>query len=155
MKLNIFKVYSRAVHSYLLVLEAVTYKEEDTNIFVCFNDPEPSSSVSSSSDESSSSGAGEAAPLYQIYPNRTLVSIASLSDLDILPIDVPDDRLYRASTVAMLFHSLSQLESVLTSVISDAQVISRLQNYDIQVTETTTSEDPVHDKASGDLYSLP
>ena len=95
------------------------------------------------------------APLYQIYPNRMLVTIASLSDLDILPINVPDDRLYRASTVAMLFHSLSQLEAVLASVISDAQVISRLQNYDIQVTETITSEDPLHDKDPGDLYSLP
>jgi hypothetical protein len=155
MKLNVFKVYSRAVHSYLLVLEAVTGGSEDTNIFVCVNDPETSSSGSSSSEESSSSGAVAAAPLYQIYPRRTLVSIASLSDLDILPIDVPDDRLYRASTVAMIFHSLSQLEAVLASVISDAQVIARFQNYDIQITETRTSEDPLHDKDPGDLYSLP
>jgi hypothetical protein len=136
-------------------LNAAAYKEEDTNIFVCFNDPESSSSGSSSSDESSSSEAAVAAPLYQIYPNRMLAAIASLSDLDILPINVPDDRLYRASTVAMLFHSLSQLEAVLASIISDVQVIARLQNYDIQVTETITSEDPVHDKGSGDLYSLP
>ena len=138
----------------------VTENVEDTNIFVCFNDPETSSSGSSSSEESSSSESSSseavaAAPLYQIYPNRTLVSIASLSDLDILPIGVPDDRLYRASTVAMIFHSLSQLEAVLASVISDAQVIARFQNYDIQITETRTSEDPLHDKDPGDLYSLP
>jgi len=193
MNLNVFKVYSRAVHSYLLVLEAVADGSEDTDIFVCFNDPgtpffssgSSSSGESSGADESgessgadesgessgadesgessgadesgesSSSGDSAAAPLYQIYPNRTLVSIASLSDLDILPIDVPDDRLYRTSTVAMLFHSLSQLEAVLASVISDAQVISRLQNYDIRITETRTSEDPVHDKAPGDLYNIP
>ena len=84
-----------------------------------------------------------------------LVSIASLTDLEILPIDVPDDRLYRTSTVAMLFHSFSQLEAVLASVISDAQVIARFQNYDIQVTETITSEDPVHDVDPGDLYNIP
>jgi len=189
MKLNVFKVYNRSVHSYLLVLEAVADGSEDTSIFVCFNDPETSSSAESSSagefynagsssgaDESgSSSGADESgessgadesgsssssgdsavAPLYQIYPNRMLVTIASLSDLDILPIDVPDDRLYRTSTVAMLFRSLSQLDAVLTSIISDAQVIARLQNYDITLTETRTAEDPVHDKASGDLYNIP
>ena len=186
MKLNVFKVYSRAVHSYLLVLEAVTTKEEDPNIFVCFNDPGTpffssgssssssgssqialytpcSVSSSSASSGSSSSGSSDieisapvvASPLYQIYPNRTLVAIASLTDLEILPINVPDDRLYRTSTVAMLFRSLSQLEAVLASVISDAQVISRFQNYDIQVTGNSTSEDPLHDKDPGDLYSLP
>ena len=93
--------------------------------------------------------------MYQIFPNRMLVSIASLSDLDIIPIDVPDDRLYRTSTVALLFHSLSQLEAVLASVISDAQVIARFQNYDLQVTETITSEDPLHDIDPGDLYNIP
>jgi hypothetical protein len=138
----------------------VSENVEDTNIFVCFNDPEPASSASSSSDESSSAESSSsspvaAAPLYQIYPNRTLVSIASLSDLDILPIDVPDDRLYRASTVTMMFRSLSQLEAVLASVISDAQVIARLQNYDIQVTGNSTSEDPLHDIDPGDLYNIP
>ena len=97
----------------------------------------------------------EDSPSCQTHSNRILVSIASLSDLDILPIDVPDDRLYRTSTVTMMFRSLSQLEAVLASVISDARVISRLQNYDIQVTETTMSEDPLHGKDPGDLYSLP
>jgi hypothetical protein len=55
----------------------------------------------------------------------------------------------------MLFHSLSQLEAVLASIVSDVQVIARFQNYDIQVTETITSEDPVHDKDPGDLYNIP
>jgi hypothetical protein len=153
--------------------DMATFKEEDPNIFVCFDDPKITAGSSSSSSSSSgsslialytqcsnSSSSASSAPeasasLYQIYPNRMLVSIASLSDLDILPIDVPDDRLYRTSTVAMLFHSLSQLEAVLASIVSDVQVIARFQNYDIQVTETITSEDPVHDKDPGDLYNIP
>jgi len=102
-----------------------------------------SSSAEEFQDSSSSSEAGEAPP-FQIFPNRTLVSVASLTDLIVHPLSAPQGEIYRATTVAMLFRSKRHMKAVLSEIISEVRTNARLQRIDIQLTENVELVDAVY-----------
>lgn len=104
---------------------------------------EASSSSSSESASSVAVSSGEE-ELFQVFPHRTLVSIASLTDLLVHPLSAPVGDLYRANTVAMIFRSKSHMEAVLEEVTEEVQTNARIQRIDIDNFEVIDLTDPGH-----------
>ena len=110
-----------------------------------------SSTDESGSDESSSTE--PEVPLYEIFPNRTLVAVASLTDMQVHPVmpTSPGD-LYRASTVALLFRSRKHMEAVLLEVTEEVGINARIQDIPLTSSESVELSDPGHGIDIDQLY---
>jgi len=103
-------------------------------------------------EDSSAESSGEE-PLFTIFPARTLVSVASLTDLDVLPlIPSAQGELYRASTVAMLFRSMSHMNSVVAEVLDDVRENAYIQRIPIENFQVVELSDPVYGQDEDRIY---
>lgn len=166
MELKIYKVYSRAQHSYLAVLEASG--TPDPAMFVVKDRVFSSSSESSTSSSSPEPAASSAVPgdssssssvpalPFVVYPKRTLVAIASPTDMMVYSLvpGVPGD-LYRASTVALLFRSQAYMEKVLGEIIREFRIAARLQDCLRPDVEIMVLSDPLSGLDLDKAYWIP
>lgn len=114
---------------------------------------EPSEVSSEPSLEESSEESSSATPLFTVYPARTLVSIASLTDLDVLPLaPTAPGGLYRASTVAMIFRSMTHMNRVMNQVVSDVLINAEIQRVPIEDYEVVELQDPVFGQDEDRIY---
>jgi hypothetical protein len=128
--------------------EATSLNGDSSNL------PSDISSTEGGSEASTGESSAESSePLFVVFPQRTLVSIASLTDLMVLPL-VPAalGDLYRASTVAMIFRSQAHMNDVLAEVISEVRTNAVLQRMPIESVETVVLQDPVYGQDDDKLF---
>jgi hypothetical protein len=119
---------------------------------------EPSIPGEASSDIEDSSvsleeGSSSEVPLFTIFPQRTLVSIASLTDLMVLPLTpAAQGDLYRTSTVAMIFRSKSHMNNIVAEVVAEVGINADMQRVPIDFTEVIELQDPVYGQDNDSIF---
>lgn len=147
MILKLYTIKALVQHSVMLVLQVEQTGDEDPNVFVCYDkDQETGSSSEESSSEPSGSGSpAEEPPAFIVYPNRTLVSVASLTDLEVHPIGTPTSRLYRASTVTLMFVNQAHADRVYQEILNEVRINSQAQRViftSMEIVEATEPRSP-------------
>ena len=148
--LLLVKKYNRNEHSFMGVFKLMVLREAiDVNVFVVKDRGADASSADGSSEpfDSSSSTGGEeywtSEDLeYAVTKNRTLVSVASLADLQAIPLVAPElGQLYRTYTFTVLCRSYGELEQFIRLVLEDLRTILRLQRANYQDIEVAVLQD--------------
>lgn len=104
-------------------------------------------------EEASSEESTQPTPLFTVFPSRELVSIASLTDIDVLPlIPTAQGKLYRASTVALIFRSKTYMEQVVAEVMDDVRTNAYIQRIPIEDFEIVELTDPIYGQDEDQVF---
>ena len=94
-------------------------------------------------------------PLPEINANKVLVSVASLSDIDVHPLSSESGHLYRSDNVAIIFRSKTAMDRVVGLVIDQVKTNARIQRSSVSKLEVVRLTDPGHELGLEEIFNLP